>query len=255
MESIEHFINYINHLGFVQNTILRADRVSSDNSWEELPKIFINKYLKLSANEQIDSKTLYADTSNYVFETGQNTSDMLRNVFRNNTSFSVKGNFNGSPLGHGWKEALNREVNNLNSIFKPQEDTKRGYFMIFDAPFGFRFDFNFESAPVFLRNSRTEIKTFGKEWAFYIKVNASKNNEYKPLFFRLLDQDSSLGKVSDDEFTVGIKPAIIEGEWKLFEINIEELFRRSFASDGFALQSVIGIAVRGNIAFGTFELY
>jgi hypothetical protein len=255
LDSVETFINYVNHLGFVQNSILKTERVSSDNSWGELPNIFINKYLKLSSSEQIDSKTLYADTSSYVFGTGKNTSDMLRNVFRNNTSFSVTGNFNDSPLGHGWKEALNREVNNLNSIFRPQEDTKRGYFIIFDAPFGFRFDFNFESAPVFLRNSRTEIKTFSKEWAFYIKVNASKNNEYKPLFFRLLDQDSSLGKVSDDEFTVGIKPAIIEAEWKLFEINIEELFRRSFASDGFTLQSVIGIAVRGNIAFGTFELY
>jgi hypothetical protein len=254
-ESIETFINFTNHLGFVQNAIVIDDRVSSDNNWEELPKIFINKYLKLTANEQIDSKTLYMDTSNYVFATGQNTSDMLRNVFRNNTTFSVKANFNGSPLGHGWKEALNREVNHLNSIFRSQEDTKRGYFMIFDAPIGFRFDFNFESAPVFLRNSVTEIKTFSKEWAFYIKVNASKNNEYKPLFFRLLDQDSSLGKVSDDEFTVGMKPTVIESEWKQFEINIDELFRRSFASDGFTLQSVIGIAVRGNIAFGTFELY
>jgi hypothetical protein len=253
-DSIEKFLVYVDHLGFVQNTILLIDRVSSDNSWEELPRIFIDKYLKLSASEQIDSKNLYADTSSYVFETGQNTSDILRNVFRNNTSFSVKGNFNGSPLGHGWKEALNRDVNNLNSIFRPQEDTKRGYFIIFDAPFEFRFDFNFESAPVFLRNSRTEIKTFSKEWGFYIKVNASKGTEYKELFFRLLDQDSTLGKVSDDEFTVGIRPAIID-EWKVFELNIEELFRRTFASDGFTLQSVIGIGIKGNIAFGTFELY
>ncbi|MBS1545420.1 MAG: hypothetical protein JST14_17420 [Bacteroidetes bacterium] len=252
--SIESFINFVNHLGFVQNEILAMDRVSSGNSSEELPMIFINKYLKLSANEEIDSKTLYAKTSSYVFETGENTSEMLQSVFRSNTSFSVSGNFNGSPLGHGWKEASNRDVNHLNSIFRPQVNNKGGYFMIFDAPFDFRFDFTFESAPVFLRNSRTEIKTFRKEWAFYIKVNAFRGNEYKELFFRLLDQDPTLGKVSDEEFTVGIKPTIID-EWKVFELNLDELFRRTFASDGFTLLSVNGIGVRGNIAFGKFQLY
>lgn len=253
--SIENLINYVNHLGFVQNTIFTSDQISSSNSEGELPKIFISKYLKLAASEQIDSKSLYTATSNYLFQSGQYTSDVLRNIFRNNTSFSVKAEFKDSPLAHGWKEVNNKEVNHLSSIFKPKEDSQRGNYMIFDAPFEFRFDFNFESAPVFLRNSKTEIKGFDKEWAFYIKINASKNNEYKTLFFRLLDQDSSLSKVSNEEFTVGIKPTIIEGEWKQFEINLEELFRRSFASDGFALQSVVGIAIRGKIAFGTFELY
>jgi hypothetical protein len=193
LESIDEFINYMDHLGFVQNTILEHDGVSDGDSWLELSIIFINKYRQLTSNEKIVSKTLYDKVSSYVFVDGQNTSEALRNVFRNNTSFSVTGNFKDSPLAHGWKEAHKRDVSHLKSIFRPHQDSKRGNFCIFDAAFEFRFDFNFENAPIFLRNSTTEIKTFSKEWAFYIKMNASKENEYKTLLFRLLNQDSSLG--------------------------------------------------------------
>ncbi len=95
--TVGKFINYVNHLGFVQNTMLISDRVSSNNISVDLSKIFINKYLKLASANDIDSKTLYTETSNYLFTTGQNVNDSLPIMFftKCNTSFLNQGQFQG----------------------------------------------------------------------------------------------------------------------------------------------------------------
>ncbi|GHN00330.1 hypothetical protein WSM22_18190 [Cytophagales bacterium WSM2-2] len=255
LQSIEAFINYVDHLGFVENILINDTGKTYGKSWEELAKIFLNKYSQVKDSASIDSRTLYTETSKYLYVSGQHTCDVLKNIFRSNTSFIVKADFNDSPLAHGWKERENREVSHLNSIFQLESDTIRGNYIIFRAPPEFRFELNFDTAPVFLRNARCEMKTFEKEWQFYIKVNASKGTQYKTLLFRLLDQGVSLGKVDEDQFTVGLIPSNIENEWKRFEIDIEELFKRSYANEGFTLHSVLGIAICGKLAFGTFELY
>lgn len=48
----------------------------------------------------------------------------------------------------------------------------------------------------------------------------------------------------------------IENGWRTFELNIEDAFLTTdLVMEGYKLQSVTGIAIKGKVGFGKFELY
>ena len=251
---IDTFIKYASHLENALNILMKDERVNAGDSWIDLPKIFINKYLKLSADINLDQKELYQKVTTWLFDPKHNHNESIKNIFRSNISFLVKVDFEGNPLDHNWQEAEGRSVSHLSNIFKYASDS-RGKYLFFDAPFDFRFDFDFEYAPSFLRNAQIEIITSKKEYAFYIKLEVLDGSNHTKAFFRILETQSINSKISTNEYGIGIKPVSVENQRKLFELNLEEIFNRTFGHDGFVLESICGIAVRGEIGISKFRLY
>lgn len=252
LDSSEKFLNYVTHLVYVQNTIVTKDKVSSDDSWSKLPSTFINQYLKL-VNVISDSQTFYLNVSTYILDEKNQVPHEFQKIFKDNTRYIVKVDYD-NPIANGWKVATGHSIDHLGSIFSLKETSERGKYLQFDAPFNFRFDYQLPTSVPHLRSLALELMLYEKEWAFYLVLNAAKGTSFQTLYFRILAGDKErVDKVSDDEFSITLIPKLIK-DWRRFELEVNEAFRRSFSTEGFELKGISGIAVRGKIAIGNFEL-
>jgi len=237
---------------YMESLILVSTFIRDEERLDKLPLILVDKYRKLSGNTY-DSRHLYELVSKRLFDDNA-VSDILKDVFRSNTSLIVTGDYADSPLLHGWSIG---EAAPVADFFFSVDEFPKGKFIVFNTV-DFSFNYDIAYAPVFLRNVRCEFKLFVDRKAFfYVRVSIRRNNESKVLFIRPSEQPTynGLGKISDNEYVAPLSVTIMD-DWYTFDFNVDQIFRTSdFAMEGYELIAVIGITVRGKLGFGTFELY
>lgn len=254
LNSIQDFLRYIDHIAFVSNLIITKDGVSDGDRWERLPRIFVDQYLKLTGDNRLDLKELYNEVTQCIFSNGANESEALQLAYRKHIMFSI--HHSDTPVSNGWR--VFNQTMDLNYRVSPEPDPSKGKYVIFNAPKEIRYDNDIDQTlTFFLRNIKCEFKLFDSEdGAFYFKVHASKDGVAKEFLIRPSEQPSdTLGKISEDVYAIGLG-VTIENGWRTFELNIEDAFLTTdLVMEGYKLQSVTGIAIKGKVGFGKFELY
>ncbi|HEY8937485.1 MAG TPA: P-loop NTPase fold protein [Cyclobacteriaceae bacterium] len=248
-KEISDFMLFLEQLIFVDNLM------SGKESWDKLPQIFIDKYLNLVSSKKFDENEFYHEVSKRLLGDRTGITTPLRNIFRNNSSFSINGAYTDSPLLHGWK--VQKGIDNMSYFFTAESDSENVRHIVFDAPHEFLFEYDFEYG-FFLRDVSCEFKLFKRgSGFFYIKLQVKKGDDVKNILIQPSEQpSSSLGKVWDNEYIIGLNVSIIK-DWRLFEFNVENAFKTNteLVLEGYQFHAITGIAIRGKVGFGKFVLF
>lgn len=164
----------------------------------------------------------------------------------------IEFNYSDEPTNHGW-----RLLNSTPITLTLGNDGYQGSYLIVQSDSGNAIDIDVLNTAAKGTALKFVVKYGATQAPLYVKVmlKSQHGNESRWGWIKVYSGTTSPKKNSEQEWTIYRVPESVEGDWKVFQIDLREAVRSTFGDEGWQHDRIIGFRVRGPMSLAYIAVY
>lgn len=162
-------------------------------------------------------------------------------------------NYPDKPTNHGWQVVEETTPITLT----PSSDNYQGNHLIIQSDNGNGIETNVRNTAAKGTTVKFVVKYGATQAPFYIKVMLKSQLGNKPDWgwIKVYSDTKSPKKNLEKEWTIYRVPESLEGDWKMFQVDLKEAVQSTFGKEGWEYDGIIGFRVRSPMSLAYIEVY